>query len=182
MVILDANVLYPFHLRDTMLRTAAAGFYQLRWSRDILDEMVRSLVRTTRISKDQATRLRSLMEENFPEALITGYEELVEEMENAPSDRHVTAAASRSGAQIIVTSNLKDFGRLPLGIIAKDPDEFLCSLFNRDPNLFLRTLQEQAADLRNPPVPFEELLHRLSRTVPKLIALARIRYKNRSAF
>lgn len=29
-VILDANVLFPFTLRDTLLRAAAAGFYQAR--------------------------------------------------------------------------------------------------------------------------------------------------------
>ena len=40
-VVIDANVLYPLTLRDTVLRAAAAGFYQLRWSKDILDEMER---------------------------------------------------------------------------------------------------------------------------------------------
>ena len=32
-VIVDANLLYPFTLRDAVLRAAAAGFFQLRWSR-----------------------------------------------------------------------------------------------------------------------------------------------------
>jgi hypothetical protein len=36
-VLLDANVLFPFSLRDTLLRAAAAGFYQLRWSSQILE-------------------------------------------------------------------------------------------------------------------------------------------------
>ena len=35
-VVIDANVLYPFTPRDTVLRAAAAGFYQLRWSKDSL--------------------------------------------------------------------------------------------------------------------------------------------------
>jgi hypothetical protein len=43
-VVVDANVLYPLTLRDTVLRAAAAGFYQLRWSADILEEMERNLV------------------------------------------------------------------------------------------------------------------------------------------
>jgi hypothetical protein len=38
-VVVDANVLFPLTLRDTVLRAAAAGFYQLRWSAQILDEM-----------------------------------------------------------------------------------------------------------------------------------------------
>jgi hypothetical protein len=29
-VVVDANVLFPLTLRDTVLRSAAAGFYQLR--------------------------------------------------------------------------------------------------------------------------------------------------------
>jgi hypothetical protein len=37
-VVVDANVLFPLMLRDTMLRAAAADFYQLRWSEEILDE------------------------------------------------------------------------------------------------------------------------------------------------
>ena len=44
-VVLDANVLFPFTLRDTLLRAAAADFYQLRWSSEILDEMISNLVR-----------------------------------------------------------------------------------------------------------------------------------------
>ena len=43
-VIVDANLLYPFTLRDTVLRAAAAGFFQLRWSKEILDEVERNLV------------------------------------------------------------------------------------------------------------------------------------------
>ena len=35
-VVLDANVLYPFSLRDTLLRVAAEDLYQVRWSDQIL--------------------------------------------------------------------------------------------------------------------------------------------------
>ena len=38
-VVLDANVLFPFSLRDTLLRAAAEGFFQLYWSDEILDEL-----------------------------------------------------------------------------------------------------------------------------------------------
>jgi len=34
--VLDANVLYPFTLRDTLLRAAAAGLFQAQWSDKIL--------------------------------------------------------------------------------------------------------------------------------------------------
>jgi PIN domain len=43
-VVLDANVLYPFSLRDTLLRLAERELYVLAWSERILDEVSRNLV------------------------------------------------------------------------------------------------------------------------------------------
>jgi hypothetical protein len=37
-VVLDANVLFPLTVRDTLLRAAALGMYQVHWSEEILDE------------------------------------------------------------------------------------------------------------------------------------------------
>ena len=70
-VVVDANVLFPLTLRDTVLRAAAADFYQLRWSKEILDEMERNLVSTMTMSADKAARLRAQMETYFPEAMVT---------------------------------------------------------------------------------------------------------------
>jgi hypothetical protein len=87
--------------------------------------------------------------------------------------RHVVAAAVKAGAQVITTSNLKDFVPLPEGLEAQSPDEFLCNLFDLDPDAFLEMLQEQSADLVKPPVSFEELLQHLARVVPGLVAAVR---------
>jgi hypothetical protein len=172
-VVIDANVLYPLTLRDTVLRAAAAGFYQLRWSKDILDEMERNLVAKGKIQPDKAARLRTTMEKFFPEADVKGYHSLVGAMPNHPKDRHVAAAAVKAGAQVIVTANIKDFSALPDGVEAQLPDEFLCNLFDLDPPTFVEMLQEQAADLTKPPVTFEELLDRLALVVPDLVAAVR---------
>lgn len=44
------------------------------------------------------------------DCLVTGYERLIEAMQLPdPDDRHVFAAAIKSCAQVIVTTNLKDF-------------------------------------------------------------------------
>ena len=169
-VVIDANVLYPLTLRDTVLRAAAAGFYQLRWSKDILDEMERNLVAKGNVPPDKAARLRATMEKFFPEADVKSYQPLVEAMPNHPKDRHVAAAAVKAGAQVIVTANIKDFSALPDGVEAQLPDEFLCNLFDLDPQAFLEMLREQAADLTRPPVTFEELVDRLARVVPDLVA------------
>jgi polyhydroxyalkanoate synthesis regulator phasin len=172
-VMVDANVLFPLTLRDTVLRAAAEGFYQLRWSAEILDEMERNLVSSGTMSADKASRLRAMMENYFPEALVTGYESLVASMQNHVKDRHVVASAVKAGAQVITTSNLRDFTPLPEGLEAQSPDEFLGNLFDLDPHGFTEMLREQAADLVKPPVTFEELLERLARVVPDLVTSVR---------
>jgi predicted nucleic acid-binding protein len=172
-VILDANVLFPFTLRDTLLRAAAADYFQLRWSKQILDEMERNIVAKAQVSPENAAKLRSTMERFFPEAQVTDHEALIGAMQNDEKDRHVAAAAVKAGAQVIVTSNLDDFEPLPEGIEAQSPDEFLCNLFDLDPAAFVELLVEQAADLKRPPVTFEQLLEALARMVPNFVAAVR---------
>ena len=172
-VVVDANVLFPLTLRDTVLRAAAAGFYQLRWSAEILDEMERNLVSTNTMAADKAARLRATMDKYFPEAEVTDYASLVAGLQNDEKDRHVVAAAVKAGAQVITTSNLKDFAPLPEGLEAQSPDEFLCNLFDLDPEGFVEMLREQSADLVKPPVTFDELVARLERVVPDLVAAVR---------
>lgn len=169
-VVLDANVLFPLTLRDTLLRAAAADFYQVRWSGEILNEMERNLVSTGTMNAEKASRLRAAMERVFPEAMVTGYESLVAPLRNDAKDRHVVAAALKAGAQVVTTANLKDFVPLPDGIEAQSPDEFLCNLFDLAPDGFVQLLRDQAADLQKPSVSFDELLVRLGRTVPGLVA------------
>ena len=79
----------------------------------------------------------------------------------------------KAGAQVVTTSNLKDFAPLPEGLEAQSPDEFLCNLFDLDPEGFVEMLREQSADLVKPPVTFDELLPRLERVVPDLVAAVR---------
>lgn len=172
-VVLDANVLFPFTLRDTLLRAAAAGFYQLRWTGRILDEMERNLVSKAAMTLEKARRLRTLMEREFPEAEVTGYELLIAAMQNHTKDRHVAAAAVKSGAQVIATGNLKDFTPLPEGIEAQSPDEFLCNLVDLDPGTFVEMLRDQAADLVRPAMTLDELIARLARVVPEAAGLVR---------
>ena len=172
-VVLDANVLYPFFLRDTLLRAAAAGFYQVRWTAQILDEMERNLVADQVMDAGKGSRLRKQMERVFPDAEVKGYEMLIPSMLNDEKDRHVAAAAVRAGAQVVTTQNLDDFKLLPDGLEAQSADEFLCNLFDLDAKEFTNILREQATDLNRPPVTFEELLESLSRIVPDLVALVR---------
>jgi hypothetical protein len=94
----------------------------LRWSAEILEEMTRNLVATGTMSSANASRLRAIMEHEFPEAAVTDYASLIPAMRNDEKDRHVAAAAIKAGAQVIVTSNLKDFQNLPDGVEAQSPE------------------------------------------------------------
>jgi hypothetical protein len=87
----------------------------------------------------------------FPESMVTGHEHLIEAMPNHEKDRHVAAATVKTGAQVVVTSNLKDFRTLPDGIEAQSPDKFLSNLFDLDPDGMVELVREQAKALCNPP-------------------------------
>lgn len=169
-VVLDANVLYPFTLRDTLLRAASEGFFQTYWSAEILDEAFRNLVASGTVTAEQGARLRATMERAFPEAEVTGYEPLISGMPNDPKDRHVAAAALKAGAQVIVTSNRRDFLALPDGVEAQSPDEFLSNLFDLDPDGIVELLRDQAAALKKPPRTFAEVVAALAKMVPVFAA------------
>lgn len=170
-VVLDANVLFPFTLRDTLLRAAYADLYQVRWSAEILDETTRNLIGTGRMTDEQAKHLVEEMSMAFPEAMVEGYEPLTPTMPNDEKDRHVAAAAVKAGAEVIITNNLKDFRNLPPGTEAQSPDTFLCDLFDLEPSLMVNLLRQQARALKNPPRSFEELLGGLSKSTPGFIQL-----------
>ncbi|MDW3573872.1 PIN domain-containing protein, partial [Enterobacter asburiae] len=64
-----------------------------------------------------------------PDALVTGFEPLIDSIDLPDvDDRHVAAAAVRSNAEIIVTLNLKDIHEPALysfGIEELHPDDFV---------------------------------------------------------
>lgn len=150
-VVLDACVLYPYAVRDVLLQAAEAGLYQAYWSATILEEATRNLVADGRMRPERAQRLVDTMAEAFPESWVDDYEDLIPAMRNDPKDRHVAAAAVKAGAQVIVTSNLKDFQRLPSGMEAQSPDEFLCHLFDLDPDVLVAALQQICDRNTHPP-------------------------------
>lgn len=173
--VLDANVLFPFSLRDTLLRLAEPApspapvpLYIPLWSERILDEMVRNLVEDGRMDQDQADRLASLMRSAFEEAAV-GEEAIVAlegSMTNDPGDRHVLAAAVASGADAIITFNLDHFSPEacdPFAVEPTHPGEFLLALYGLAPEVVVEEVHQQAADLTNPPWSFDELVGALER-------------------
>jgi hypothetical protein len=83
--VLDACVLVPMPLCDTLLRCAEdPALFRALWS---------------------------MMREAFPEACVSVPPALLGAVPEIPdeADKHVVAAAIHEGAQVIVTSNLKHF-------------------------------------------------------------------------
>jgi predicted nucleic acid-binding protein len=177
-VILDANVLVPMSLRDTLLLAAEVGLYRPHWSDTILDEVRRTLMRLPklRLPEERAVRLVAKMNEAFPEARIIGYEYLIDGMTNEPEDRHVLAAAVRCGARAIVTLNTKDFPAAALqasGVEAQHPDQFLSMLFTGEQETVLKIVETQAGQTRNPTLTVERVLQNLSLFTPRFVELVR---------
>lgn len=145
--VLDACVLYPNTLRDTILRIAEQGTYQPLWNERILSEVRGVLVRNGR-TEEKADYALWCMKETFPEAMVKGWESLEAAMTNHSKDRHVLAAAVRAGADVIVTFNQRDFPDSacePFELSIQHPDTFLCYELEQDPCAIIRVLREQAA-------------------------------------
>ena len=170
--ILDACVLYPLPLRDTLLRVAEAGVYDARWSDRILDEMERNLVADGRATAEIAGRLRAAMTRAFgaaavPQAEVDGLEE---SMTNDPKDRHVLAAAVVGRADVVVTLNLRDFpldACRAVGVEPMHPDDFLLDAYDEAPAPVFAAVERQAADLKRPPSTLDQLLDRLEVSTPR---------------
>jgi predicted nucleic acid-binding protein len=146
--VLDACVLAPMPLADTLLRVAEEpAFYVPKWSREILNEVASTLAKFGYSNKQIKRRILA-MESAFEDAVITGYEDLVPAMKNDLKDRHVLAAAIRTGAHAIITDNRRHFpkGLLePYGLERRTGDEFLVHQYHLDPAAFSDILKKQAA-------------------------------------
>jgi hypothetical protein len=152
--VLDANVLYPQWLRDVMLTLAAVGYYEPRWSGQILDEMRRNVLADHPGIDPQrfdATTIAAL-HTAFPDASIDPDDELIAGMDNAPGDRHVLATAVASHAHLVLTANVTDFrsvryvtsGRIGI----EPPSEFLVRVLEHYPDLMASVLRHLATHRR----------------------------------
>jgi predicted nucleic acid-binding protein len=164
----DANVLYPNTLRDLLIRIAQSGMVQAKWTSEILDEMVTALARNRPdIPPSRLDRLRDLMNAAVRDCLVSGYEPLIEGLKLPdPGDRHVLAAAIKSGAQVIVTRNLKHFPASdlePWDIEAESPDAFVLDQVGIDDRAVAASVRQIADSRTNPPESVDDVLSQLER-------------------
>jgi hypothetical protein len=131
-VFYDANVLYPATLRNFLMHLALTGVFRAKWSTDVHEEWMRNLLKNRPdLTREKLERTRQLMDKA---ALVRGYEHLISGLVLPDEDdRHVLAAAIRSGASLIVTCNLDDFpaeALSPFDIESQHPDEFILHLLD----------------------------------------------------
>lgn len=173
-VVLDTCVLYPAHLRDTLLRLAEREFYVPKWTDHILDELRSALIRKGAATPDAADHVIRQMNKSFENAMIREYEPLIDLMTNHPRDRHVLAAAVRADAGAIVTANTRDFPDESLPTSSIDiihPDEFLLDNLDLAPQLVYAELREQAQSNTRAPCSLPEILNALTIAgAPKFVA------------
>lgn len=160
---LDASVLYPAPLRDLLLELAVSDLYHAKWSNTVHEEWIRALRRTRDdLSREQLERTRNLMNAHVRDALVHDFEDLIEILQLPdPNDRHVLAAAIKGRADLIVTTNLKDFPMKVLGrwgMEVQHPDAFLTHQFHLSQPKFLEAVRTVRLRLKNPPKSVEEYL------------------------
>ncbi len=167
-VVLDACVLFPPSLRDLLLNLAWAKLVQPHWSEEIHDEWMRSVLQNRPgATPESLERTRRLMDAKFPRSLVSGYADLVSNLELPdPNDRHILALAIYTKSPLIVTSNLKDFPRAalePHGVEAVSPDEFVMRLTAKKPLGVLAAAGKHRSNLHKPPKTAEEYIDTLRR-------------------
>jgi predicted nucleic acid-binding protein len=167
-VVYDVSVLYGNTLRDLLIRIAQAGMVQAKWTEKILDEALGNLAKNrTDITQEKLQRLRELMNGAVRDCLVENYEPLMDGLKLPdPDDRHVLAAAIKAHAQLIVTSNLRDFPGDQLAtwdIEAKSPDDFILDQIELDDRIVWACIQQIVDSRINPPETIDDVLGALER-------------------
>jgi len=142
---LDACVLFPNVLRDSLLTLAEHELFRPLWSSAVLAEVRRNVLAKRSVDASAFDRTLALMNRAFDGANVEGWESLVAGLELPDrDDRHVLAAAIAGDAQSIVTFNLKDFPAHqlePHHVDAIHPDSFLLDLLDLAPGRTLVALR-----------------------------------------
>lgn len=179
LVVCDANVFYSIVLTDLLLSLSVAELLRPRWTAQIHEEWMRNLLADRpELERAKIERRRDMMDRAIDDCLITGYEPLIPTLQLPDTDdRHVLAAAIHAQANVILTSNLRDFpatALAPYGIVAQGPDEFLTQLVEQHPTEVQSVIEEMRARKTRPPVSLAELLQKLAQqNLPQFVARLR---------
>lgn len=166
-VVLDACVLAPANICDLFLRLAQSPrLYNPLWTEEILKEVHRTQIDKLGFPQELADSWQSEVRSHFPEAMVEGYEPLIDVCSNHVKDRHVLAAAIHAKAELIITANMKDFpikSTAPWNIEVKHPADYLLTLYSIEEGVFVSKLHEAAMNRLFSP---QEYLAKLGKSLP----------------
>lgn len=150
------------------MHMAVTDLFRARWSDMIHEEWIRNLlIQRDDVTREQLNRVRKLMDLHTRDAVVSGFEPLIEGLDLPDADdRHVLACAIHSGAEAIITFNLKDFPDEQLSkydIKAIHPDEFIADMLALSPGHIIQAVQNHRKSLKNPPFNVDDYLGLLLR-------------------
>jgi len=136
--LLDACVLFPIAMTDSLMSLATAGLFAAKWTTTIEGEWIAALEEKRPDLRGKLDVRRDQMRQAVPDWEVSelawkscaGGLTLPD-----PNDVHVLAAALAGHVDCIVTANLKDFPREildPFGIEVLHPDQFIVSQWDLD--------------------------------------------------
>ena len=172
---LDTCTVFGAAITDFVLDLAERGTFRPLWSEQVLTELQRSLIRRGIDSSAVEYRIQA-MRRAFPDANVTGYEDLIAQMTCDDDDRHVLAAAVRANAEVIVTFNLRHFPESslePYQITSVHPDDFLLDQLDLYPQGTLQSLEDTSGRYEKPAMTVETFLGLLAKAgVPRFAEAA----------
>lgn len=183
--LLDTSVLWPSLQRDFLLSLAIEGLYRPLWSTAILDELcyheAQKLVRRGHdpaLAEQKAQRLVDQMSSAFDDAVVANWESL-EGTFGLPDvdDEHVVAAALVGGADVIVTSNVKDFPpqQIPKSPMVISPARFAADTVSVSPDVAHQAVIAMSSRFVRPSSTVDEILDHLSARYAMIEAVELIR-------
>ena len=160
---LDANVLRGQLTTDTLLSLANARLFEPHWSEQVLEEVRRN--RPAGVLESSIDSRFAQMNKIFPAAMTSGYEPLMPQMRADEKDKHVLAAAVQSGADVLVTENVKDFDPPTSGQYAMPVERtsaFLNRLLEENQDQVVEAMNKMVARNRREPTTTPELVDKMA--------------------
>jgi len=164
-IVLDACVLYPFYIRDFILRLGEKQLFAPYWSPQIEDEWTRNLkANRPGINPIQIDKTQQAMNRAYPDACVERFDDLAIILPDM-GDLHVASLAAFIEADAIIIFNIRDF---PSSILSQydleviHPDIWIMGLLEQFPCEVILVFQKWLEAPKHPPLSTIELLTHLT--------------------